>query len=197
MSSSTKSSSSTLLTRNADVVLFEPMHGAATRVPAGAAAFGRREPCFNASALATWENAATDDQHIAWARRTAALRERYSMTGGGYVNYGAPDEPVDRVRAALWRRDLRAATASEAALRPRQSLSLQSQRTPGRSIGRQLVSVACQTRSPRPQTTSAVGRNVLRDPQVSSNDVKVPNCGGGETLLEPRVPRVAVESHSR
>ena len=22
------------------------------------------------------------------------------MTGGGYVNYGAPDEPVDRVRAA-------------------------------------------------------------------------------------------------
>jgi len=54
-----------------------------------------------------------------------------------------------------------------------------------------------QTRSPRPQTTSAVGRNVLRDPQVSSNDVKVPNCGGGETLLEPRVPGVAVESHSR
>ena len=26
-----------------DVVLFEPMHGAATRVPAGATAFGRRE----------------------------------------------------------------------------------------------------------------------------------------------------------
>ena len=23
-----------------------------------------------------------------------------AMTGGGYVNYGAPDEPVDRVRAA-------------------------------------------------------------------------------------------------
>ena len=83
-----------------DVVLFEPMHGAATRVPGGATAFGRREPCFNASALATWENAATDDQHITWARRTAALLERYSMTGGGYVNYGAPDGPVDRVQAA-------------------------------------------------------------------------------------------------
>jgi FAD/FMN-containing dehydrogenase len=83
-----------------DVVLFEQMHGAAARVPPDATAFSRRERCFNVSATATWEDAATDADHVAWARRTAAALAEHSSSGGGYLNYGAPDEPIERVRAA-------------------------------------------------------------------------------------------------
>jgi FAD/FMN-containing dehydrogenase len=83
-----------------DVLLFEQMHGAALRVPQDATAFSRRERCFNVSATATWEDAAADGAHIAWARRTAAAIGERSTPVGGYLNYGAPDEPLERVRAA-------------------------------------------------------------------------------------------------
>jgi FAD/FMN-containing dehydrogenase len=74
--------------------------GAALRVPPDATAFSRREKCFNVTAMATWEDAAGDADHIAWARRTAAALQKRSASGGGYLNYGAPDEPIERVRAA-------------------------------------------------------------------------------------------------
>ncbi len=83
-----------------DEVLIKQMHGAALRVPHDATAFSRREKCFNVSAIALWEDDATDAEHIAWARRTAATLEDRSTSGGGYLNYGAPDEPIERVRAA-------------------------------------------------------------------------------------------------
>jgi FAD/FMN-containing dehydrogenase len=82
-----------------DGVLIEAMHGAALRVPADATAFSRRDACFNVSALAIWDDATRDAEHIAWSRRTAAALESYS-SGGGYLNYGAPDEPIERVRDA-------------------------------------------------------------------------------------------------
>ena len=83
-----------------DEVLIERMHGAALRVPAGATAFSRREPSFNVSGLAIWDDATQDSEHIAWARRTAAAVQSHSNSVGGYLNYGAPDEPIERVRAA-------------------------------------------------------------------------------------------------
>ncbi|HTH90039.1 hypothetical protein [Mycobacterium sp.] len=46
-------------------MLIEQMHGAALRVPPDATAFSRREKSFNVSAMATWEDAATDAAHIA------------------------------------------------------------------------------------------------------------------------------------
>jgi len=46
------------------------------------------------------KDATTDAEHIAWARRTAAVLADRSTSGGGYLNYGAPDEPIERVRAA-------------------------------------------------------------------------------------------------
>ena len=74
--------------------------GAALRVPPDATAFSRREKCLNVTAMATWEDEAGDAEHIAWARRTAAVLADRSTSGGGYLNYGAPDEPIERVRAA-------------------------------------------------------------------------------------------------
>ncbi len=83
-----------------DEILIEQMHGAALRVPPDAAAFSRRDPCFNVSALGIWDDATQDGEHVAWARRTAAAVESHSNSAGGYLNYGAPDEPIERVRAA-------------------------------------------------------------------------------------------------
>jgi FAD/FMN-containing dehydrogenase len=83
-----------------DEILIEPMHGAARRVPPDATAFSRRDPRFNVSGLAGWDNAPRDDEHIGWARGTAAVVAAHSASAGGYLNYGAPDEPIERVRAA-------------------------------------------------------------------------------------------------
>ena len=83
-----------------DVLLIEPMHGAALHVPPEATAFNHRRKCFNVSALAVWDDPAANADHIDWSRRTAAAVEERSKSGGGYLNYGAPDEPVERVRAA-------------------------------------------------------------------------------------------------
>ena len=58
------------------------------------------QPTFNISATATWQNAALDEQYIAWARDTAAAIGAWSF-GNGYVNYMQADEPIERVRAAF------------------------------------------------------------------------------------------------
>jgi FAD/FMN-containing dehydrogenase len=51
--------------------------------------------------VATWQDAALDEQFIEWARETAAVIEPWSFSGGGYVNYMQADEPIERVRAAF------------------------------------------------------------------------------------------------
>ncbi|MGH3038278.1 MAG: FAD-binding oxidoreductase [Gaiellaceae bacterium] len=81
-------------------ILIESLHGAPkdSDAPAGPAAF--RHAAFNVSAMATWQDPAHDEEHIAWARGTAAALEPWSL-GGGYVNYMQADEPVERVRAAF------------------------------------------------------------------------------------------------
>jgi FAD/FMN-containing dehydrogenase len=81
-------------------ILLESLHGAPkdADMPGGPVAF--RHAAFNVSATAIWEEAADDEQHIAWARETAAALEPWSL-GGGYVNYMQADEPVERVRAAF------------------------------------------------------------------------------------------------
>jgi FAD/FMN-containing dehydrogenase len=82
-------------------LLFESIHGAAARVPLDATAVNFRGARFNVSAMAEWQSAEDDVAEIAWARRTAARLEPYSLTGGGYVNYMQQDEPIDRVQAAF------------------------------------------------------------------------------------------------
>ena len=81
-------------------ILLESLHGA-REVDAGTAAVGFREAGFNISAMGDWSDPAVDDDHIGWARATAAALEPWSLRGGGYVNYMQADEPIERVRAAF------------------------------------------------------------------------------------------------
>jgi FAD/FMN-containing dehydrogenase len=81
-------------------LLIESLHGAPHDADAPASALGWRHAAFNISATATWQDAALDDEYIAWARETAAALEPWSL-GGGYMNYMQADEPIERVRAAF------------------------------------------------------------------------------------------------
>jgi FAD/FMN-containing dehydrogenase len=91
----------TALGRPPGGVLIESLHGAPKDVDATAAVVGFRNAVFNVSVMATWQDAALDEQHIEWARETAAAIEPWSFSGGGYVNYMQADEPIERVRAAF------------------------------------------------------------------------------------------------
>lgn len=82
-------------------ILIEPVHGQATRVPKDATAFGRRAPGFNVSVLGHWRDPAGDEAEISWVRAGAARVTARNPEGGGYLNYAAPDEPQERVRAAF------------------------------------------------------------------------------------------------
>ena len=82
-------------------ILIESLHGAPKDADAPPGAAGFRGAGFNVSAMATWDDAALDDDHIGWARQTAAAIEPWSFSGGGYANYMTADEPVERVRGAF------------------------------------------------------------------------------------------------
>lgn len=80
--------------------LVELIHGKAHRIPDASAAFGGRAACANVTALAIWDDAADDEQEIAWARRTADAVAPLSLRGGGYLNYPEVDQTAGRVAAA-------------------------------------------------------------------------------------------------
>jgi FAD/FMN-containing dehydrogenase len=81
-------------------VLIESLHGAPKDADGSTSVVGWRQAAFNVSVMATWQDAALDDETIAWARETAAAIEPWSVSGG-YVNYMQADEPIERVRAAF------------------------------------------------------------------------------------------------
>ena len=82
-------------------ILIELIHGLASRIPDGSAAFGARAAAANVAAIAVWEDAADDEAHVRWARESVARWEPFSLRGGGYVNYSAADETADRVQRAF------------------------------------------------------------------------------------------------
>jgi FAD/FMN-containing dehydrogenase len=82
-------------------VLIESLHGAPKHAAEEDGVVGFRGAAFNVSVMATWQDAALDEQHIGWARDTAAALEPWSFSGGGYVNYMQADEPIERVRGAF------------------------------------------------------------------------------------------------
>jgi FAD/FMN-containing dehydrogenase len=89
------------LRRSPGGILIESLHGTPKDVDVATAAVGFRNAAFNVSVMATWTDPGLDDEHIAWARDTAAAIEPWSFSGGGYVNYMQADEPIERVRAAF------------------------------------------------------------------------------------------------
>ena len=82
------------------VILLELIHGAAHRIPAASAAFGGRAAAANVTALAFWGDPSADEGQVAWARGAAARFERFSLRGGGYLNYPELDQSASRVAAA-------------------------------------------------------------------------------------------------
>jgi FAD/FMN-containing dehydrogenase len=88
------------LGRPPGAILIESLRGAPKDVEPESAALGYREAAFNVSVMASWTDPAVDDEHIAWARETAAAIEPWSISGG-YANYMQADEPLERVRAAF------------------------------------------------------------------------------------------------
>jgi FAD/FMN-containing dehydrogenase len=87
------------LGRPPGAILIESLRGGPKDVDPETAALGYRDAAFNVSVMASWIDPAGDDEHIAWARETAAAVEPWSVSGG-YANYMQADEPIDRIRAA-------------------------------------------------------------------------------------------------
>ncbi|HEY5661704.1 MAG TPA: FAD-binding oxidoreductase [Gaiellaceae bacterium] len=75
-------------------IMFEPIFGAAARVPIGATAFAGRDAAYNATFLSVWEDEAEDEQRVAAARGFSALLEPWS-TGAQYVNYASEIDGAD------------------------------------------------------------------------------------------------------
>ena len=69
-------------------ILFEPLYGAAARVPADATAFGGREAAFNATFISAWVDPTEDERKIAATRSYSAALEPWAL-GGGYINYSS------------------------------------------------------------------------------------------------------------
>jgi FAD/FMN-containing dehydrogenase len=69
-------------------IMFEPIFGAAARVPAEATSFAGRDARYNATFIGTWEDPADDERRIAAARGFSELLTPWS-TGAAYVNYAS------------------------------------------------------------------------------------------------------------
>lgn len=79
-------------------VFLGQLGGAASRVPADAAAYGHRDARFVMNVHARWQSAADDKTHIAWARDVFDVTGPYASTGT-YVNFMTADDG-DRVAQA-------------------------------------------------------------------------------------------------
>jgi FAD/FMN-containing dehydrogenase len=69
-------------------VLFEPLHGAPTRVTSDATAFAGREAHWNATFIKVWTDPADDEREIETARAYSRSLEPWQI-GGGYLNYAS------------------------------------------------------------------------------------------------------------
>jgi len=76
-------------------IMFEPIFGAAARVPVEATAFAGRDAAYNATFIGTWEDPGEDERRIAAARGFSALLEPWS-TGAQYVNYASETDDSEQ-----------------------------------------------------------------------------------------------------
>ena len=71
-------------------VVIEHMHGAASRVPASATAFGLRRVHYSINVMPAWDDPALTETCIGWARSFAAAMEALGASDA-YVNYLGDD----------------------------------------------------------------------------------------------------------
>jgi hypothetical protein len=109
------------------LVQFRGLGGAMARVPNDATAFAHRERRFFVAIIGLWLDPSEDPAvHEAW---TAALWPTFHREGNGvYVNF-LEAEGADRVREAYPPGHVRSSRRGQAALRPRQPLPVQSERS--------------------------------------------------------------------
>ena len=69
-------------------VLFEPLYGAAARVPPDATAFAGREASYNATFINSWVDPSEDERKIDIARSYSSGLAPWAI-GGGYMNYAS------------------------------------------------------------------------------------------------------------
>ncbi|HVC47079.1 MAG TPA: FAD-binding oxidoreductase [Terracidiphilus sp.] len=79
-------------------IILEHMHGAASRVPAGEAAFGLRRVQYSVNIIPAWTSPAMDSECMAWAKGLASLLEDFG-TRDAYVNY-LGEEGASAVKAS-------------------------------------------------------------------------------------------------
>lgn len=76
------------------------VHGAITRVPGDAMAFGARRAQWDFDVIGAWENGAESPTHIAWVRELWGRLEPH-LKGSVYVNHIAADDQPEKVRASF------------------------------------------------------------------------------------------------
>jgi FAD/FMN-containing dehydrogenase len=76
------------------------VHGAITRVPADATAFGSRRAQWDFDVIGQWSDGAESSKHIAWVRDFWARLEPH-LNGTVYVNHISDDDRPEKVRASF------------------------------------------------------------------------------------------------
>jgi FAD/FMN-containing dehydrogenase len=79
-------------------IVIEHMHGAASRVPVEATAFGQRKSHYSINIMPAWENASQTEHCVDWARRLGDALVPFGASAP-YVNYLSDDEPAS-IRSA-------------------------------------------------------------------------------------------------
>ena len=75
------------------------VHGAITRVPSSATAFGARRRQWDFDAIGQWADGAESPGHIAWVRQLWSRLEPH-LKGSVYVNHIAADDQPEKIRAS-------------------------------------------------------------------------------------------------
>jgi FAD/FMN-containing dehydrogenase len=81
-------------------VIFFQLGAAVANLPNDHSAVGNRDARYVLNVASAWENAAEDEQHVAWARTAWSDMRRFS-TGGTYLNFLTEEEGADRTKDAL------------------------------------------------------------------------------------------------
>ena len=76
------------------------LHGAITRVPNDATAFGARAAQWDFDAIGQWADGAESAGHIAWVREIWGRLEPH-LQGSAYINHIAADDQPEKIRASF------------------------------------------------------------------------------------------------